>query len=87
MPYDDNMTFTLFKNDKGDNPKRPDYRGEALIDGRKLKLSAWLKESKRNGSKFLSGRIEDAQERPKASPGSKPSTPPPAETFEDDVPF
>ena len=39
-------TFTLFVNDKGDNPKRPDYRGDAVLpDGTKMKLSCWLKES------------------------------------------
>ena len=31
--YDNTNTFTLFKNDKGDNPKRPDYTGLANVDG------------------------------------------------------
>jgi len=38
-------TFTLFANDKGDNPKRPDYRGDIIMpDGTKMRLSAWVKE-------------------------------------------
>ena len=28
-------TFSLFANDKGDNPKRPDYKGDIILpDGR-----------------------------------------------------
>ena len=31
--YDNTNTFVLFKNDKGSNPKRPDYAGTANVDG------------------------------------------------------
>ena len=56
-------SFTLFANDKGDNPKRPDYRGDAILpDGTKMKLSCWIKESA-NGKKFLSGKMEPMQEQ------------------------
>jgi hypothetical protein len=42
----------LFRNDKGDNPSRPDYRGSATVQDTVYKLSAWIK----NGTKgpFLS---------------------------------
>lgn len=33
----------LFKNDKGGVDKRPDYRGDIIIDEKKYKLSAWIK--------------------------------------------
>lgn len=47
----------LFKNDKGDNPSRPDYRGDATLpDGSKVRLSGWIK-SGAKGS-FLSLKIE-----------------------------
>jgi hypothetical protein len=47
-------TFTLFANDKGDNPKRPDYRGELIMpDGTKMRLSAWVRESSKTGKKVL----------------------------------
>ena len=42
----------LFKNNKGDNEKRPDYRGTLMVGGRQYKLSAWVKEGARG--KFLS---------------------------------
>ena len=47
------MTGNLFRNDKGDNPKRPDYRGEAAIGGSILEVAAWLKTSNK-GTKYLS---------------------------------
>ena len=34
---------SLFKNDKGDNPARPDYRGDVMIEGVLYELSAWIK--------------------------------------------
>ena len=34
----------LFKNDKGDNTARPDYRGDALIDGKSYRVSGWIKD-------------------------------------------
>jgi len=55
-------TFTLFANDKGDNPKRPDYRGEVVLpDETKMRLSGWVKES--NGKRFISGKVEPMQEQ------------------------
>lgn len=35
------MSGALFINDKGDNEKRPDFRGDLLIDDVEYKLSAW----------------------------------------------
>jgi len=55
-------TFTLFANDKGDNPKRPDYRGDVVLpDGTKMRLSGWVKES--NGKRFISGKVEPMQQQ------------------------
>jgi len=54
MDYDNKLRGALFKNDKGDNPKRPDYKGsftDAL--GNEFWVSSWLKQTK-DGKKFLS---------------------------------
>jgi len=57
-------TFTLFANDKGDNPKRPDYRGDIILpDGTKMRLSAWVRESRNGERKFLSGKVEPFQQQ------------------------
>jgi hypothetical protein len=40
-------SFTLFKNDKGDNANRPDYRGDGLdLNGNPVEVAAWIKEGK-----------------------------------------
>jgi hypothetical protein len=46
----------LFKNDKGDNPKRPDYTGNANVDGIEFRISGWIREGA-NG-KFISGSVQ-----------------------------
>lgn len=48
----------LFKNDKGDNPKRPDYRGSIAVVGVDYNISGWIRESKKSGDKFLSLKVE-----------------------------
>jgi uncharacterized protein (DUF736 family) len=48
----------LFKNDKGDNPKRPDYRGSISVVGVDYNISGWIRESKKSGDKFLSLKVE-----------------------------
>jgi hypothetical protein len=57
MAYDNEKKFALFKNDKGDNPKRPDYRGEITLNGAVYKMSAWLAEDKKGG-KYMRGVVE-----------------------------
>jgi len=41
----------LFKNDKKESEKHPDYKGNLTIDGKDYWLSAWIKEGK--GGKFM----------------------------------
>jgi len=73
-------TFSLFANDKGDNPKRPDYKGDIILpDGTKMRLSAWIRESANGGRKFLSGKVEPMQERQESAPA--------VQAEGDDLPF
>ncbi len=53
---------SLFRNDKGDNPLRPDYKGSAKINGVDVEIAGWLKDGK-NG-KFLSLAIKEQDNRP-----------------------
>ena len=48
--------ISLFVNDKGDNPKRPDYTGKGMYKGEEVHLSMWKSTSK-GGMEYLSGRI------------------------------
>jgi len=60
--YDDTNRGALFKNDKGDNPNRPDYKGKVNVDGKEYYVSSWIKEAgpnaKNPGAKFLSLSLE-----------------------------
>lgn len=78
---------TLFVNDKGDNDKRPDRTGDAMIDGVVYKMSGWINTSKA-GQPYLSvkfSRKDDVvvSHEPKAKATEDMSL---AE-LEDDIPF
>ena len=59
--YDNQNSFAMFKNEKGDNEARPDYTGTVTLAGNKeMRMAAWIKESK-SGVKYLSGRLSEPQ--------------------------
>lgn len=86
MPeYTNESTLVLFRNDKGDNPKRPDYRGKLYLHGEEYKVSAWVQEQKDgSGKKYLKGRIERAA--PAAAPAVSAAPTAQAQPA-DDIPF
>jgi len=59
--FDKTNTFTINKNDKGDNPDRPDFKLDINIDGVRYFGSGWTRQSA-NGS-FVSGPIELADQK------------------------
>lgn len=70
---------TLFINDKGDNPTRPDYRGEILLDGVVYELSGWIKPMTRDPSKrfvSLAGKLKPGSQ-PQGRPAQSQQRPPP----------
>ena len=73
--YDNTNTFALFKNELGDNPKKPNYTGSANIDGIEFRIAGWIREGK-NG-KFISGTVQlkEGDVKPKQ------------EAVDEDVPF
>lgn len=68
----------LFKNDKGDNAKRPDYRGELRAGGKTYKLSAWIKDGAKGKFMSINAQPLDA---------AKPATATPADDPGDAIPF
>lgn len=79
--YDNNMSGVLFKNDKGDNERRPDYKGSAEIDGVEYWVSAWIRESAKG--KFMSMKYERKEKQQAAAPAPAPSP----SVVDDDIPF
>ena len=75
--YNNTNTFTLNKNDKGENLRRPDYRGKLNIDGIEFTLSGWVREGA-NG-KFISGAVAMVATDERLKPA--------VEGAEEDVPF
>ena len=60
----------LFKNDKKENEKHPDYKGNIMVDGNEYWLSAWIKEGKTG--KFMGLAVSPKEEyKPKTSERSK----------------
>ena len=56
----------LFKNDKKETEKHPDYKGSILINGTDYWLSAWIKEGK--SGKFMGLAVSPKEAQPSKVP-------------------
>lgn len=79
MEYDNNNRGSLFKNDRKDDAKFPDYKGSVNVEGVEYWLSAWIKLSK-DGQKFMSLSIKNKNADASLQPKKKVA-------YEDDAPF
>lgn len=61
--YDNKLSGVLFRNDKGDNPKRPDYKGSYTDGaGNEFWVSAWVKDGAKG--KFMSFTMQAKEQQP-----------------------
>jgi uncharacterized protein (DUF736 family) len=87
------ISFIVSQNDKGDNPKRPDYRGEVKIGAATYEVAAWKRTKQGTTKQFISGTLKLKQPKPDESSSDHSSAqssrpaPPPAADQEEDVPF
>lgn len=63
MEYDNTNRGSLFKNDKKETDKHPDYKGKINVGGTDYWLSAWIKEGK--SGKFMSLSVSEMDSKPK----------------------
>lgn len=68
--YDNNLRGVLFKNDKKESEKHPDYKGSCEIEGTEYWLSAWIKEGQKG--KFMSLSFSVKEEAKKPAPKKAP---------------
>jgi hypothetical protein len=82
-------TGSLFKNDKGGNPNRPDYTGNCLVNGKVMRISAWIntiKTGEKAGGKYMQLNFQEPQEAKAKAPAPAAAPELPSDN-NDDVPF
>jgi uncharacterized protein (DUF736 family) len=57
-----NNSGALFKNDNKTTDKQPDYKGDAIINGEKKQISAWINTSAK-GLKYMSLTFQEPREQ------------------------
>lgn len=88
--YDRTDRGALFKNDRKESERHPDYKGSINVGGAEYWLSAWIKEGKKG--KFMSLSVEPKQAKPAQNDYAKQSqasmkSQAPAGFDESDIPF
>jgi len=76
----------LFKNDKDGNEQRPDYTGDCMVNGKLMRMAAWVKEGKKG--KFMSLKFDEVegQEAPNSGGGDNPGDTGGGD-LDDEIPF
>ena len=79
MQYDNTNSGVLFRNEKKQTEKHPDFTGSINSDGREFFLSAWVNETN-DGRKYFKLSLSPKDEKP-SKPAQQQSIP------DEDIPF
>lgn len=95
--FDNSNSGAIFKNKDKDaaHPNWADYNGNGQITCtscgvvNEFWLNVWLKKAKKTGQNFMSIAFnhKDESKAPAPNPPQQSQTPPPADDFDDDIPF
>jgi uncharacterized protein (DUF736 family) len=86
MEYDNTNRGVLFRNDRKETEKQPDFTGSLDIDGVDHYLSAWIKTSKA-GKKYFDIKFNPKQKVAQQHVQKAKQQFEPEEDFSDDIPF
>jgi hypothetical protein len=64
---------SLFKNDRKQTPQQPDYAGTVMVNGKEMRIAAWVKEGKTG--KFFSMQLSDFDKSKNVQQGSSGDLP------------
>jgi uncharacterized protein (DUF736 family) len=64
MAYDNTNSGVLFKNDRKETDKHPDYQGSINVGGQEFWLSAWIKTGQKGKFMSLSVKAKEASRAP-----------------------
>lgn len=78
--FDNTNRGVMFKNQKKDSERHPDYTGKVNVDGKDYDLSCWVKQSK-SGQKFFSLAVKEPWVKPEGKVAKQ------SDFINDDVPF
>lgn len=88
------MSGVLFKNDRKEQPNHPDYKGSAMVNGRDMWISAWIKPTRDGTGRFMSLAFTPKDKRAPQPPARQDRQQPrqdvrrpPADDDFDDRPF
>lgn len=73
MAYDNTNSGALFKNDRKETEKQPDYTGKINVDGKDYYLSAWVNEVQsgaNTGKKYFGIKVNPVEEEQSHRPGN-----------------
>lgn len=82
--YDNTNRGTLFRNDRRESDKHPQYTGSINVNGEEFWLSAWIKESRDGSKKFFSLSVKEKEQRGSKPQGSNVGL---KDQLNDDIPF
>ena len=73
----------LFKNEKKEKDSHPDYRGDVVINGKEMWVSAWIKQGNK-GNKFMSLSFSPKEQKAFSAPAQRQRV---EQQDSDDIPF